>query len=186
MTCPGPLTQTLVPHHLCTPTVAFLEYLTNSVNPILGRPPRPLKEQRSQESNHPPARNRSINARWAGLRGPPSSPELSHPTSSSPRSDSRRLPVFWLKRLDKSLPEVQLPEEWVDSLEELSDPSQLILKWRPSHWRLKITLRWWYGCDFHSSMLDETLSVRTTSAEGSSGEGLLRDAQNTSQARTRE
>ena len=28
--------------------------------------------------------------------------------------------------------------------------------------------------------------VRTTSAEGSSGEGLLRDAQNTSQARARE
>ena len=34
----------------------------------------------------------------------------------------------------------------------------------------------------------ETLGVgvRTTSAEGSSGEGLLRDAQNTSQARARE
>ena len=33
-------------------------------------------------------------------------------------------------------------------------------------------------------LLDQV--VRTTSAEGSSGEGLLRDAQNTSQARARE
>ena len=32
----------------------------------------------------------------------------------------------------------------------------------------------------------EEMAVRTTSAEGSSGEGLLRDAQNTSQARARE
>ena len=39
---------------------------------------------------------------------------------------------------------------------------------------------------YHPYSLDEQVAVRTTSAEGSSGEGLRRDAQNTSQAMARE
>ena len=56
----------------------------------------------------------------------PSPPEPSHPTDFSPCLDSRRLPIFQLKRLDEPLPEVLLPVELEDLLEGLSDPSQPI------------------------------------------------------------
>ena len=124
-THPGPLTRTLVPHHLHTPIVGFAMG-QDPRSQVGDPPPSPTEARRSRASNHPPARPHSIDARSATLRGPPSSPEPSRPTASSPHLDSRRLLAFWLKRLYESPLKVPLLEELVDSSEELSEPSQPI------------------------------------------------------------
>ena len=128
-TRPAFLMKTREPRHLRTPTTG-LAMGQDPRNREGDPPPHPTKEPTSRESSCLPVRHRSIDSRRAALRGPPSSPEPSRPTVSSPRSDSRRLPVFRLKRLDKSLPEDLLPEELDDSSEEYSDPSQPIPKRR--------------------------------------------------------
>ena len=66
LTHPTLLTQTREPRHLRTPTTG-LAMGQDPRNQEGDPPPRPTEEPTSRESNCPPARNRSIDSRWAAL-----------------------------------------------------------------------------------------------------------------------